>query len=474
MGLRINRRQARWVIWIFQQVAAGRSINWIARELTRRKVPRDRRAWSHVWFAPTIRKMLSNVKFIGLWIWGATMTVRDSTGRKKQVAVAECDRVVTERSELRIVSQELWEKVQERLAKLRQKTGYKPGQAGRTPMMHYSKTHPSDLLATLLRCGYCGATMHHAGSKTHVYRECSNGADGRDACREKARVPAAKAKGVLLEFIGNLLTGMPDWIANAVEEMHSAIHEFHARVPAELEELREQLRDAEQRRGNLMRIAESGGVDDLEDFKRRLRAAEEDVKMFHSDTDRMERVSPAQVDMPDNEWFQARLKEIATTLQSDEGNVAELLRALIGEVHVFRIVPFGKQVGYQQLRFRINTWKVVREALRGTIPTELLDLIDKDRSADGDLSPEFVLDVGGPHRLDVLAPRIAELRSQGMKWKDIATETGVSMDSAWHCWRRYVDALAASTPPPTRDRSDEPQEDVCNEDEDLNKGQGAA
>jgi hypothetical protein len=61
-----------------------------------------------------------------------------------------------------------------------------------------------------------------------------------------------------------------------------------------------------------------------------------------------------------------------------------------------------------------------------------------------------------------------------MSWKDIATETGVSMDSAWQCWRRYVDALAASTPPPTDNRPDERSEDVLEEDEDLNDGHGAA
>ncbi|HEX3599607.1 MAG TPA: recombinase family protein, partial [Lacipirellulaceae bacterium] len=270
MGLRINRRQARIINWIFQQFADGKSINWIARELTRRKVPRDRRARSPIWFAPTIRAMLSNAKFIGLWIWGITTTVRDSEGRKKQVSVEESEHVVSERPELRIVSQELWDRVQSRLADLRQKTGYKAGEDNRAPILHYTITNPTDVLMTLLRCGYCGAKMHHAGSKGHVYRECANGADGREACIEKARVPAAKAKTVLLEFIASLLKNMPLWVTAAVDEMRRAIHEFHERVPAELEELRSQLREAEQRRDNLMRIAESGGVDDVEDFKHRL------------------------------------------------------------------------------------------------------------------------------------------------------------------------------------------------------------
>jgi hypothetical protein len=94
MGLRINGRQEKWVIWIFQQFIEGRSINWIARELTRRKVPRGKRAKSHEWYAPTIRRMLSNEKYIGRWSWGRTTTVRNLNGDKKPIPTKNDEVVV--------------------------------------------------------------------------------------------------------------------------------------------------------------------------------------------------------------------------------------------------------------------------------------------------------------------------------------------------------------------------------------------
>jgi hypothetical protein len=277
----------------------------------------------------------------------------------------------------------------------------------------------------------------------------------------------------LLEFVATLLRSMPDWISRAVDEMRTAIQEFQSLVPAELDEHRDQLREAEERRDNLMHIAESGGVDDLDNFKQRLRRADEEAKQHRREVERLESLPAAQLSVPDCKWIKKRLQELAATLASDQAATARLLQELIGTVRVFRVVPIGKKFGYQQLRFRVSGWKTVREALRGHMPLEVLEIVERHRHDDGDDLPEFCLDVSGPHKLDILAPRIAELRAQGVKWKDIAAETGVSMDSAWQCWRRYVDALAASTTTPTSDRPDDPQEDVPEEDEDSNDGQSA-
>jgi site-specific DNA recombinase len=317
MGVRINQRQAATVTCVFQQFADGKSINSIARDLSGRNVPRDRRAWSHDWFAPTIRAMLANTKFIGIWAWGMTKTVRDSEGRKKQVPVDEHEHIVTERPELRIVPQELWDRVQARLSMLRQKTGYKPGGAKRAPILHYTITHPVDVLMTLLRCGYCGAKMHHASSGNHVYRKCANGADGRNVCKDKVRVLAAKAKEVLLAFVAELLREMPDWIKTAIDEMRRTIREFHDRVPAELEELRLQLRQAEQRRDNLLCIAESGGIDDVEEFKNRLRMADDEAKKVRKELLQCESVSPENLSLPDDKWIRVRLSDLAETLRTE-------------------------------------------------------------------------------------------------------------------------------------------------------------
>jgi hypothetical protein len=53
-------------------------------------------------------------------------------------------------------------------------------------------------------------------------------------------------------------------------------------------------------------------------------------------------------------------------------------------------------------------------------------------------SPEFELNLGGPSRMDRLAPKIAELREQGVPWIEIARITGLGAGNAWTAWRRWM------------------------------------
>jgi DNA invertase Pin-like site-specific DNA recombinase len=471
MGIRIDRRQSKWVIWIFQQFVEGRSINEIARKLTKRKVPKGRRAHLTEWFGPTIRAMLSNPKYIGQWTWGKSTTVHNSEGKTKPKPASVDDIVTVERPELRILPQDLWDQAQQRLASLRQYTGYKRGQKSRRPIVHYTVAYPTDILMTVLACGYCGGKMHYAGSGKHVYRQCCNSIDGRDTCTGKVRVPAAKARAVLLDFVASLLRSMPDLVVRAIEEMRTAVQQIQSRIPTELEQRREELHDAERRRDNLMLIAESGGIDDLEAFKQRLRKADADVRQVHGEVERIENLPAAQLAMPDDLWIKRRLEVLASTLGSDEAATARLFRELLGAVRVFRVVPVGKTFGYQQLRFRISGWKVVYEALRGHLPPEVLEVVNRHHDKEEYESPEFCLDVGGPHKLDLAAPRVAELRAKRMKWKDIAKETGLSMDLAHHCWRRYTVAQANSSAPAPVDHQHEHDPD---KEGDPNEEHGAA
>ena len=87
-GVRVCEAEAEWVRRVFAWfVTDGRSIGWIARELTRLKVPKGRRSSAAGWHTQQVHRLLSNQKYIGIWAWGRTTTVRDSSGRKKQVSV---------------------------------------------------------------------------------------------------------------------------------------------------------------------------------------------------------------------------------------------------------------------------------------------------------------------------------------------------------------------------------------------------
>ncbi len=127
-GLRVLESEARWVRQVFDWFAnEGTAISEIARELTRLGVDKGSKSTKPGWHHQQVHRMLENEKYVGRWPWGKTKVLRDSTGRKKQVPVAEGQEVVRDRPELRIVDEVTWETARRRLAELKDQFGLKPG-----------------------------------------------------------------------------------------------------------------------------------------------------------------------------------------------------------------------------------------------------------------------------------------------------------------------------------------------------------
>src|SRR5262249_40864564 len=101
-GLRINDGEAKGgrQIFIWFRIACW-SIGKIARELTRLAVPKGTRATTKGWHHQQVHRILCNSKYIGQWPWGLTTTLRNSSGKKKQVPVPVDKQVVRDRPDLR-------------------------------------------------------------------------------------------------------------------------------------------------------------------------------------------------------------------------------------------------------------------------------------------------------------------------------------------------------------------------------------
>ena len=87
-GLRICEDEEKWVRQVFDWFVAGKSIGWIARELTRLAVPKGRRASKPGWYPQQVHRMLSNAKYVGKWRWGKTTTRRNSSEQEEASAGA--------------------------------------------------------------------------------------------------------------------------------------------------------------------------------------------------------------------------------------------------------------------------------------------------------------------------------------------------------------------------------------------------
>lgn len=155
--LRIDDRESGIVRRIFEMSAVGFSLKKIARQLDEEGVgpPRGtRRKTKPGWAHTAIREMLRRDLYRGRIVWNRRK-YKKKPGTNKRISVPrpESEWVITERPELRIVSEELWDCVQTRIRETAANyPGVKPGLLQRAATVPY-------LFSGILKCGECGANL---------------------------------------------------------------------------------------------------------------------------------------------------------------------------------------------------------------------------------------------------------------------------------------------------------------------------
>ena len=119
------------------------------------------------WHHQHVRRILMNEKYIGRWVYGKTSTVYDAQGKKKQVPARRHQRItVVDRPDLRIIDDELWKMVQDRLAELKGIYGMKEHGKRRGPSQHYRLLYAKRLLNGKITCARCGSRLIDASSNS--------------------------------------------------------------------------------------------------------------------------------------------------------------------------------------------------------------------------------------------------------------------------------------------------------------------
>jgi site-specific DNA recombinase len=158
-GRRINKAEAEVVRQIFDAFASGQSPRRIAFELNRKRIPAPGGAG---WGASTITGnaargtgILNNELYIGRMVWNRLRYLKDPiTGKRVSRLNPKSEWILHEVAALRIVDQELWDRVKARQIALRKDT--RPDCSEERPF--WAQTRPKFLLSGLLRCGACGGS----------------------------------------------------------------------------------------------------------------------------------------------------------------------------------------------------------------------------------------------------------------------------------------------------------------------------
>jgi site-specific DNA recombinase len=239
-AIRIKGNEADWVIQIFKWFNEHRSIAWIVEQLNLQNAPSGNRRKSSRWRHVHVRKMLSNMKYVGIWQWGTTRTMRNSQGKTKQVPVPRDKHIVVQRPDLRIIKDEEWETAQHRLAYLKDQYGVKPGQRNRGPKVHHTELYPADLLSGLVFCRRCGRRLWKTGTGRKTYLCCPNKGKVKGSCDMFTLVPLAVAEIKILEAISEILTSSTEWLQAVTDTLYQKVEELGNTLPIKVESWRKE------------------------------------------------------------------------------------------------------------------------------------------------------------------------------------------------------------------------------------------
>jgi site-specific DNA recombinase len=251
--LAVDPTEAAMVVRIFEFSASGMALKSIAKSLNADGVPPPRLRKGKVratWCPTAIRAILHNSIYSGKLIWNRSQFVK-RPGTNKRVARPRPSTqwITVERPELRIVSEELWQRVQQRLQLVKEIYGRAGAGLHKASSSEY-------LLTGLLKCDLCGANLiivAGKGRKTkRKYYGCSQRFN-RGACSNSLTI-----RQDVLErnfFAGLQRTVLTDEVvAYTSGEVFRRIRDRQALVSNQGAKMRDRKRDVEQ---ELRRLAEA-------------------------------------------------------------------------------------------------------------------------------------------------------------------------------------------------------------------------
>ncbi|HNO80281.1 MAG TPA: recombinase family protein [Phycisphaerae bacterium] len=428
--------EAEIVRLVFLWFVDGLSIGAIARRLNDMDIAKGPRCTTPHWAHQHVRKILGNTKYIGEWHWGRTISVRDSQGRKRQVPAKQDQMVDMRRPELRIIDDATWKKSQVLLAELLEIYGKKPGQKSRAAKVHHTEVYPVGLLNGLIWCEKCGARMTAQLSGKYRYFGCSKHRKGVCDVGTRVRIDIAEEK--IISSIGDIFGSIPDWMKTVIDTMRNEIDLASSQIPAALIADRKRLAQIERGIANLVNAVEQG-LDQSSSIVQRLGQLEREAASLREQIEEREDSLNKPIAMPDDDWIRSQLADQVSLLQEFPENAALMLRQLIGKITAHEIKIRGKKRGYMELRFRIDAFRSISNLLGDTVSPSILQSLNCVDDSEEHASPEFVIAVGGPSRMDQAAPQIVSLRNEGVSWNEIGRLLNMSPGGAWTVWKRWTE-----------------------------------
>ncbi|MBR0661673.1 recombinase family protein [Roseomonas oryzicola] len=333
-GLReIDAPQAAVVQRVFREFAAGQSPIAIAKRLNAEGIPGPR---GGLWSDGALRGharvgtgLLRNEIYVGRLVWNRRRWIKDPTTGRRLARQNAAEAVVAEDvPDLRIIDQELWDRVQVRLAEAARPQCSPAGQrSGDDQLWQYRR--PRHLLSGKVVCGACGGGFV---ASARDYLACK-AAFRQGACDNAVRLRRPHLEAQVLAALGSELM-QPDLVAEFVAEFTRELNRLVAEMTAGTDGKRRELESVRRKLAGLVdAIADGlrapglqGRLDELEARKATLEAEIAAAGQGSA----LPRLHPNIAGL-----YRERVARLREALEADEGgDLLEEARALIDRVEV--------------------------------------------------------------------------------------------------------------------------------------------
>lgn len=252
----INEEEAKVVRRIFSAFAGGKSPRRIAAELNREGIPGP---GGRPWGDSTIRGHMSrgtgilrNELYIGRLIWNRSRYCKDPlTGRRVARLNPREDWICRDVPGLRLIDEDLWNRVQTRLTSIRESEGTTKALA----TAFWTRRRPRHLLTGKTFCGVCGGPAAPIGKD---YIACS-AARRQGSCSNRASTRRGDVEDWVLEALQHQLMA-PDLVEAFVRAFNEETNRSRRDQEARHDSLLREQREVKRRIDNLLDAVASGAL----------------------------------------------------------------------------------------------------------------------------------------------------------------------------------------------------------------------
>ncbi len=325
-SIQIDEDRAAIIRRIFDEYLAGMSLEAIAKQFCKEQIPPPRANTRHRrkgWVHSTIRVMLHNEKYIGVWRFKEREWVK-VPGENRRVPRARDaqDVMVQERPHLRIIDEATWQAVRARLKAVRatytrNADGSPKGRSVPGRMNHH-------VLSGLLTCAVCGEPITITGGGSTSYFGCADHRK-RGTCRNDLFVKESIAQQRILEAVQARLAS-PEGLTRARKRLAEKLGELSRTRTADLRERRDRLARTEARIAGLVGFIADG--DRSEYVVSALRDLEAQARAEKAAISDLQRRTELPIRLPSPEELQERAN-VLYRAQKDPVGCREWLRRVL-------------------------------------------------------------------------------------------------------------------------------------------------